>query len=120
MANWDEIAEALVDYQQSCNSNQRLRRVQRDWSKLINFTCLDDPTVIFQMTVVKGEITEWRSGYAAQHDIHVRATSEDFADMFWGDLNPSRKYLQGEIKVEGSQEDVMRLDAITSIIWPDV
>jgi len=120
MASWDEIAEALADYQQSCNQNQRLRRVQRDWSRLINFTCLDAPEITFQMTVVKGEITDWRAGQVGQHDIHVKATSEDFADMFWGDLNPSKKYLLGEIKVEGSQEDVMRLDAITSIIWPDV
>lgn len=39
--------------------------------------------------------------------------------MFWGDLNPVAKYLRGEIAVQGSQEDVMRLDAISSVIWPD-
>jgi hypothetical protein len=40
--------------------------------------------------------------------------------MFWGDLNPSQKYLDGLIKVKATQEDIMRLDAITMIIWPDV
>jgi hypothetical protein len=39
--------------------------------------------------------------------------------MFWGDLNPVQKYLRGEIAVKGSQEDVMRLDAISYVIWPD-
>ena len=45
--------------------------------------------------------------------------SETFCDMFWGDLNPVQKYLRGEITVKGSQEDVMRLDAISYVIWPD-
>jgi hypothetical protein len=30
-----------------------------------------------------------------------------------------QKYLRGEIKVKGSQEDVMRLDAISYVIWPE-
>jgi len=49
----------------------------------------------------------------------VTSESETFCDMFWGDLNPVQKYLRGEIKVKGSQEDVMRLDAISYVIWPD-
>ena len=39
--------------------------------------------------------------------------------MFWGDLNSVQKYLRGEIVVKGSQEDVMRLDAISYVIWPE-
>jgi hypothetical protein len=39
--------------------------------------------------------------------------------MFWGDLNPAQKYLRGELKLKASQEDVMRLDAINLIIWPE-
>lgn len=118
MATQEEIREALDDYQRTCNENERLRRMQRDWSKLIHFDALDEDAK-FTMTVVTGEITQIENGLQGIPDIVVRATSEDFADMFWGDLNPSQKYLQGEIKVQGSQEDVLRLDAITSIIWPD-
>ena len=50
----------------------------------------------------------------------VTAKSEVLCDMFWGDLNPNSKYLAGEIRVKASQEDIMRLDAITMVIWPDV
>lgn len=120
MATWRDIAEGLADYQKSCNENERLRRMQRDWSRLLNFSSLDGDDIRFHMTVVKGEITEWGEDWLNEVDIHVRATSEDFADMFWGDLNPARKYLAGDIKVEATQEDVMRLDAITAVIWPDV
>lgn len=119
MATMDEIRDALADYQVSCNDNERLRRMQRDWTKLIHLDALDEDAR-FTMHVIKGEITKVEDGLQGAPDIVVRATSEDFADMFWGDLNPSQKYLRGEIKVQGSQEDILRLDAITSIIWPDV
>jgi putative sterol carrier protein len=119
MATSQEILEALADYQLQCNDNKRLRKMQRDWSKLLHFAA-DDTGDTFTMDVVKGEIVSYKAGAEGQPDIIVSAKSEDLCDMFWGDLNPSQKYLQGEIRVKASQEDVVRLDAITMIIWPDV
>ena len=52
-------------------------------------------------------------------DLIVTATSEDFADLFWGDLNPSEKYMSGEITLAGAQEDVMRLDAMSMVAFLD-
>ena len=119
MATSPEILEALADYQVQCNDNTRLRKMQRDWSKLLHFVA-DDTDDRFTMTVVKGEIVSFEAGVSGTPDIVVTTRSEFLCDMFWGDLNPSQKYLQGEIRVKASQEDIMRLDAITMIIWPDV
>jgi len=118
MATSQEILDALADYQAQCNGNKRLRKMQRDWSKLLHFVA-DDTGDKFTMNVVNGEIISFGSGAEGAPDIIVSATSEDICNMFWGDLNPSQKYLQGEIRVKASQEDVVRLDAITMIIWPD-
>lgn len=118
MADWDELAEALADYTQSCNNNARLRKMQRDWSKVLHFAC-EDNDVTFTMVVDRGEIMSTGPGHQGTPDIVVTTLSETFCDMFWGDLNPVQKYLRGEIKVRGSQEDVMRLDAISYVIWPD-
>ena len=118
MATSQEILEALADYQVQCNENTRLRKMQRDWSKLLHFVA-EDTGDKFTMNVVNGEIISFESGMTGTPNIIVTTTSENFCDMFWGDLNPSQKYLQGEIRVKASQEDVVRLDAITMIIWPD-
>jgi putative sterol carrier protein len=117
MATREEILEALADYQVQCNGNERLRRIQRDWTRRLHFHCTDSDDW-FTMVVVKGEITTYMTGAEGAADIQVQATSEDLCDMFWGDLNPSQKYLRGEILVKATPEDVMRLDAITAIIWP--
>jgi putative sterol carrier protein len=118
MATSQEILDALADYQVQCNENKRLRKMQRDWTKLLHFVA-DDTGDKFTMDVVKGEIVSYKPGADGTPDIIVSAKSEYLCDMFWGDLNPSQKYLQGEIRVKASQEDVVRLDAITMIIWPD-
>jgi putative sterol carrier protein len=118
MATAEEIMEALADYTEQCNSNQRLRRMQRDWTKLIHFIASDTGDK-FTMEVIKGEIVKNELGLSGQPDVIVTATSEDLCDMFWGDLNPAQKYLDGEIVVKASPEDVQRIDAITMIIWPD-
>jgi putative sterol carrier protein len=118
MAGWDEIEEALADYTVSCNDNERLRKMQRDWSRMLHFSC-SDTGAMFSMEVHEGEILATAAGHVGTPDIVVTTDSETFCDMFWGDLNPVQKYLRGEITVRGSQEDIMRLDAISYVIWPD-
>lgn len=119
MADWDELTEALADYTVTCNGNERLRKMQRDWSRNLHFVCADNE-LTFSMDVQRGEILATPAGHVGVPDIVVTTDSEIFCDMFWGDLNPVQKYLRGEITVQGSQEDVMRLDAISAVIWPDV
>ena len=118
MATSQEILQALADYQVNCNDNKRLRRMQRDWTKLLHFNA-EDTGDLFTMNVISGEIVSFGAGEEGTPDIIVTTISENLCDMFWGDLNPSQKYLQGEIRVKATQEDVVRLDAITMIIWPD-
>ena len=119
MATWDELAESLADYTVSCNTNERLRKMQKDWTRLLHFVCSDTGDV-FHMDVDRGEILTTGPGHPRMPDIVVTTDSETFCDMFWGDINPMPKYLRGEIQVRGSQEDIMRLDAISYVIWPDV
>ena len=118
MATQQEITEALLDFQEQCNRNERLRRMQRDWSKILHIVAEDNDSR-HTMTVVAGETTKIEEGLVGTPDIIVTTNSETLCDMFWGDLNPAQKYLRGELKLKASQEDVMRLDAINLIIWPD-
>jgi hypothetical protein len=46
----------------------------------------------------------------------VRSSSEDLSDVIWDDANPPSTYMQGAIKVLGSQENMMRLDAMAMLI----
>ncbi len=119
MADSKEILNGLYDFQSQCNGNKRLRRMQRDWTKVIHYSATDTGDA-FTTTVVAGEITGIKEGKEGTPDVMVETDSETLCDMFWGDINPTQKYMRGEIKVKASQEDVMRIDAITAVIWPEV
>lgn len=118
MADAKEVMEALQEYTRLSNGNQRLRRMNKDWSKVVQLRATDLKQD-FSMKVEAGEIISVDQQAAQSPDIIISATSEIFCDMFWGDLSPTQKYLTGELQVKGTQEDIMRLDAISAVIWPE-
>ena len=118
MATSNEVLEGLADYQQRCNANPALRKMLRRWSQVCQFRATDTGDV-FTVRIEAGEIVEAVAGAPVEPGLVISAVSEDLADMFWGDLNPAQKYMTGEISVQGSQEDVLRVDAMAAVIWAD-
>jgi putative sterol carrier protein len=118
MADRDEIAEAYADWRQRCNDNERLRRMLRGWDRVVHLVATDTGDR-FTVVVADQRLAALAPGTDEVADLVVTATSEDFADMFWGDLNPSEKYMSGEITLAGAQEDVMRLDAMSMVAFLD-
>jgi putative sterol carrier protein len=90
----------------------------RGWDRVVHFTTTDTDESL-TMEVRDQSLSELSFGHVGQPDVIVTGSSEDFCDMFWGDLNPSEKYMSGEITLAGSQEDVMRIDAISMVAFLD-
>lgn len=118
MASIEEICEAFADWRTRSNGNPRLSKMVKGWDRVIHFTA-SDMDQGFTMLVKDQLLSELVVGYHDQPDVIVTGSSEDFCDMFWGDLNPSEKYMSGEIKLAGSQQDVMRIDAISMVAFLD-
>ena len=116
MASAGEIVEAYADWRERCNANERLRRMLRGWDRVVHLEATDTGDS-FTVEVQDQAIGPLSQGKVGAPDMVVTATSEDFADLFWGDLNPSEKYMSGEIVLAGSQEDVMRLDALSMVAF---
>jgi putative sterol carrier protein len=118
MADRDEITAAYADWRQRCNDNDRLRRMLRGWDRVVHLVATDTDDR-FTVVVRQQRLAELTVGADDVADLVVTATSEDFVDLFWGDLNPSEKYMSGEITLAGAQEDVMRLDAMSMVAFLD-
>ncbi len=65
---------------------------------------------------IKGTQVTINDGSQVTSDLIVRGSSEDLCDNFWGNANPASSYIQGAIKVQGSQENMKRLDAMAMLI----
>ncbi len=118
MADADEVAEAYADWRERCNQNQRLARMLRGWDRTVHLVASDTGDR-FTVVVAGSVLAALEPGLVGLPDLVVTATSEDFCDLFWGDLNPSEKYLSGEIVLRGSADDVMRLDAMSMVAFLD-
>jgi putative sterol carrier protein len=116
MATQDEIIEALADFSIRCNGNDKLRKMLRDWTRIVHFRASDTGDS-FAVRIENGEIVSRTADAKGDADLVVSASSEDLCDLFWGDLNPVQKYLTGEIQVRGAAADVMRIDAMSSVMW---
>ncbi len=90
----------------------------RGWDRVVHFVVTDTGET-FTMEVRERLLSTLAEGHVGVPDVVVSATSEDFADMFWGDLNPSEKYMSGEITLAGSPDDVMRIDAMSMVVFLD-
>ena len=110
--------EAYAEWRTRSNANPRLTAMVRGWDRVIHFTTTDTEEG-FTMRVEAQQLLELAIGLEGQPDVVVTGSSEDFCDMFWGDLNPSEKYMSGEITLAGSQQDVMRIDAISMVAFLD-
>ena len=118
MATREELSDAYEDWRIRSNANERLRKMTRGWDRVVHFTTTDTHDA-FTMEVRDQTLSQLSFGHQGQPDVIVTGSSEDFCDMFWGDLNPSEKYMSGGITLAGSQEDVMRIDAMSMVAFLD-
>lgn len=116
MATQDELREALKDYVARAKANERVQKMLQTWNCVILIQATDvDAT--FTLVLRDGQVTGPLDGPQGQADLIVSGSSEDLANIFWGDENPASNYMQGAIKTQGSQEDTMRLDAMAMFIY---
>ena len=118
MATQVEIREALDDYVAQAQKSERVKRSLRNWNCVIYIEATD-VNAGFTMTVRDATATI-QDGSSEPPDLIVRGASEDLANIFWCDENPASNYMQGAIKTQGSQDNVMRLDAMALLIYLEV
>ncbi|MGB9887654.1 MAG: SCP2 sterol-binding domain-containing protein [Moorellales bacterium] len=115
MSGHEELGECLADFRDRCNADPQLRRMLADWDRtiLIQATDADSSYVL----IVKDGTVFLDHGQAGQADLTVSAKLDLLVDLFSGRITPTEPYLNGTLRVLGREEDVMRLDFISLMIW---
>src|SRR5205823_7092576 len=111
-----ELREAIDDYVSEATANTRVQKLLRGWSCVMHVVPTD-VDASFTIVVADGRPERVLDGLDGVPDLVLEGTSEDFADIFWGDANPASQYMNAALKVRGSSEDVMRLDAMAMLIY---
>lgn len=115
MATHDEITESLQAFQENYQKNKRLKIMNKDWNRTVLVLAKDiesNHTVV----VKEGELS-FQEGKQGTPDLSIISDSEILADMFFGDITPTEPYLNGSLRLIGSEDDIVRLDIISLLIW---
>jgi len=115
MATHPEITESLKAFTDNFNKNPRLKIMNRDWNRVVMIKATDVDS-LHTLTLFEGDVA-LREGPHEQPDLTVISDSETLADIFWGDKTPTEPYNDGTLRILGSEDDIIRLDFISLLIW---
>lgn len=109
------LMQALSQFCDECNSNARLREMNRDWNRriLLNPDNVDSPHYLISEN---GEVSAG-SGSVDNPDLVIEASDTILTSVFSGQMTPTEPYNAGDLLVRGHQDDIMRLDILTLLIW---
>jgi SCP-2 sterol transfer family. len=105
-----EIKESLQAFLENYNRNERLKIMNKDWDRVILIRANDIPSE--HTLVLSGGNLSVYEGAQENPDLTVIADSETLADLFYGDITPTEPYMNGSLKVLGTEDDIVRLDFI--------
>lgn len=109
------LLETLEQFAAKCNHDERLCEMNRDWNRTVAILAEDDPAGYWirceggKLSVGGGPVTE--------ADLEIRASADILQAVFSGLLAPAEPYNAGDLTVRGNQDDLMRLDIITLLLW---
>ncbi|OPX84331.1 MAG: SCP-2 sterol transfer family protein [Pelotomaculum sp. PtaB.Bin104] len=115
LATHAEITESLRVFQDKYNQNDRLKVMNRDWDRVVEIRATDINSL--HTFTVKNGVVSLAEGAAEQPDLTVISDSETLADIFYGDITPTDPYNNGTLKIMGQEDDIIRLDFISLMIW---
>jgi hypothetical protein len=111
------LISTLRDFSVKVNDNDKLQKLLRGWSPIINVQAMDDGEAC-ALVVRDQRIAEVLSGaQESSHEITVQGESALLRQIFSGSTNPAQAVLDGGLVVYGSDTDAIKLDAITLVLW---
>ena len=112
----EDLYAALDHFRGKVNENQRLRAMNRDWNRDIAVVAKDLPELQAWIRMRAGEM-DWERQTCNDPHIVLTAPADVLIGIFQGERTPTEPYLDGSLTLRGSQEDVLRLDFVSLMIW---
>lgn len=90
--------------------------MNRDWNRVIVIKA-NDVESQHTLTLQNGELSVAQGTPEQNADLVVTSDSETLADLFYGDITPTEPYMNGTLLIQGTEDDIVRLDFISLMIW---
>lgn len=115
MATHQDITRSLEIFSEEYAANSQLKVMNRDWDR--NVLVLADDIESSHTLETRGGELFIKEGKSGQPDLTIISDSDLLESMFSGDITPTEPYLNGTLRIIGSEDDIIRLDFISLLIW---
>lgn len=107
----------LTDFSARFNASPELPRMTAGWDRTIRIEPRDEHWVR-ALRVEGGQITVLPEAQVPEAaEIRLVGPAQVLADIFRGVLSPTEPYLDGDLIVHSTEEDMMKLDIFTLMVW---
>jgi len=117
MVAGSEIDVVLQDFSDRFNGSSELPRMTAGWDRTI---CLEpgDQSWVRGLRVQGGHIRVLAADEIPDSaEIRLVGPARVLLEIFRGGLSPTEPYLDGDLIVHSSEEDMMKLDIFTLMVW---
>jgi len=115
MATAQEFGDSLESFAQSCKENERLTSMIKDWNRTLHVTATD--LEITNTLKTDGGDVSVAKGAKGTPDLVIEAESEILTQVFYGETSPNEPYNDGTLRIQGPEEDIVRLDFVIAMLW---
>jgi putative sterol carrier protein len=116
MTDPEALGAVLAQFARACSENERLCQMNRDWFRTIAIRP-EDLGREFWLRSEGGPVRMLSEPPEGEPDLVVEAPADVLAAVFGGEAPPTQPYMDGTLRVRGHQDDLMRLDIISLLIW---
>jgi putative sterol carrier protein len=114
-----DLKECLEDFQQRFNTNERVKKLVKNWDRQVLVDATDTGAV-YTMHIEDRQLQRIDEGRAEGDDeylVHLQASNETLMEIFSGNYNPSTALLDGMLSVFSNERDKVKLEACAMVIW---
>ena len=115
MTSAEELQDSLASFARSCNENERLMAMIKDWNRTMHIRAADLGTDA-TLTTQDGVVTS-AAGAPASADLVLQSTAAILTQIFYGELSPNDPYNEGTLRIQGPESDIVRLDFVIAMLW---
>jgi hypothetical protein len=111
------LTETLAQFRAKVNDDSRLKGILRGWEPVIMIEVLGTGWKWY-LPVRDCRIAEIKSDFQdAAHLVQLRASEEALIAIFDGRFNPAEAFLNGDLEIFATDNDQVKLDAISLLLW---
>lgn len=115
MATAEELQDSLKSFAESCNENARLMAMIKDWNRVMHIHAADLGADAALVTA-GGTVTA-AAGMPPAADLVLSSTADILTQIFYGELSPNDPYNDGTLRIQGPEDDIVRLDFVIAMLW---